>query len=182
MLNAIPLASTRKMPIREASWLLVQRRNFIFLPTSMSFDHSVFSDIHYLYTFHISSPRQATEEQKPYITSLLSTTIFTGRLRLKQKLQYLGQLIRRADSLEKTLILGKTEGKRIGQQRMRRLDSITDSTDMNLSKCRETVRDRGAWCCAVHWVAKRWTWFSHHQQPQSTTTMTSTSTTNNSCD
>ena len=66
-------------------------------------------------------------------------------LMLKLKLQYFGHLIQRADSLEKTLMLGKTEGKRRReQQRMRRLDSITDSTDMNLIKLQETVKDREA--------------------------------------
>ena len=63
--------------------------------------------------------------------------------------------MQKADSLEKTLMLGKTEGKRRrGQQRMRWLDGITDSTEMNLSELRETVKDRGAWCAAVHGVAK----------------------------
>jgi len=76
---------------------------------------------------------------------------------LKLKLQYFGQLMSRADSLEKTLMLGKTEGKRRrGRQRMRRLDSITDSTDTNLSKLQETVKDRGAWCAAVHGASKNW--------------------------
>ena len=65
-------------------------------------------------------------------------------LMLKLKLQYFGYLMRRANSLEKTLMLGKSEGKRIGQQRMRRLDSITDSMDMNLRKLQESVEDRGA--------------------------------------
>ena len=78
-------------------------------------------------------------------------------LMLKLKLQYFGYLMRRADSLEKTLILGKIEGKRREQERMRWLDSITDSMDMNLSKFQEIVEDRGAWCAAVHGITKSWT-------------------------
>ena len=76
-------------------------------------------------------------------------------LKLKLKPQYFSHLMRRADSLEKTLILGKIEGqRRRGQQRMRRLDGITDSMDINLSKLREIVEDRRAWYTAVHGVAK----------------------------
>ena len=80
---------------------------------------------------------------------------------LKLKLQYSDHLMQRADSSEKTLMLGKTEGKRRkGQQRMRRFDSIPDSVDMNLSKLQEVVEDRGAWRAAVHGVAKSQTRFS----------------------
>ena len=78
-------------------------------------------------------------------------------LMLKLKLQYFVHLMQRADSLEKTLILGKIEGKiRRGQQRMRWLDSTTDSMDMNLSKLQEIVEDRGAWHAVVSGVAKSW--------------------------
>ena len=74
---------------------------------------------------------------------------------LKLKLQYFGHLIGRVDLLEKTLVLGKIEGRRIrGQQRMRWLDGITDSMDMNLSKFWVTVKDREAWCSEVHGVTK----------------------------
>ena len=82
-------------------------------------------------------------------------------LRLKLKLQYFGHLMRKADSLEKTLMLGKMKAKREVQPRMKWLDSITDSVDTDLSKLQKIVEDKGAWHAIVHEVTKNWTQLSN---------------------
>ena len=102
-----------------------------------------------------------SKEIKPVNIQEVNPEYSLEGLRLKLNLQYFGHIMRRADSLEKTLMLGKIEGKRRGQQRIRWVDGITDSMDMNLIKLQEIVKDTAACCAAIHGLIKSQTQLSN---------------------
>ena len=109
---------------------------------------------------NLESPLDTKRSNPSILKEINSESLLEGLL-LKLNLQYFGHRMQRADSLEKTLMLGENEGKRRrGWQRMRWLNAINDSTDMSLSKLPEIVKDKEAWCATIHGAAKSWTQLS----------------------